>query len=87
MEGIVGVGFEQHEQHARQHAVEQRLRHPPGAQAPQAVGLAQDRPAPTRWTVRTLRAWVPGVATSRLSGRWRLRRRVGLRRRHTADHG
>jgi hypothetical protein len=62
MEVIGGVGCAPHAQHAHQQAGEQRLRQPPGAEARQAGGRAQDRPAPTRWTVRTGRASVPGVA-------------------------
>jgi DDE superfamily endonuclease len=82
---IVGAGFEQDAQRTRRQAVEQRLRQPPGEAARAEIGLAAGSPAPTRWTLRAVRASAPGVATYSLSGLWRLLRRGGLRLRQVAD--
>src|SRR5260370_698857 len=60
----------------------QGLHKPQGEEAGQEAGATARRLPPSRWTLRTIRASVPVVATSSLSGVWRVlhRARLGLRR-------
>src|SRR5260370_3850582 len=66
----------------QEEAIVQRLHQPPGEEARQEAGATARRLPPSRWTLRTIRASVPVVATSSLSGVWRVlhRARLGLRR-------
>lgn len=64
----------------------ERLHRPPGAEARREVGLEPPSPAPSRWSVRTLRASVAALAAYSLSGVWRLLQRLHLQRRPLRDH-
>ena len=65
----------------QEEAIVQRLHQPPGEEARQEAGATARRLPPSRWTLRTIRASVPVVATYSLSGVWRVlhRARLGLR--------
>jgi transposase len=59
----------------------ERLRQGPGTEAQQEVGLSDQMPAPTRWTLRTIRASFPWLGGYSLSGVWRVLRSYDLRLR------
>jgi hypothetical protein len=69
----------------------QRLQHAPGEEARQELASTEDGPAPSRWTLRGVRATFPWLKDYSLSGVWRLLRRHGLRirsaqvRQHSPD--
>ena len=69
----------------------ERLQHAPGEEARQAVAPTSDGPAPSRWTLRGIRATFPWLNDYTLSGVWRLLRRHGLHiraaqvRQHSPD--
>src|SRR2546429_9156713 len=58
-----------------------RLREGPGEAARQAVAVGARGPAPSRWTLRTIRATVDWLQPYSLSGVWRGLTRLGLRLR------
>lgn len=80
MAATAGAVFDQQTQAIREQAVGERLHQPPGAEARQELGLAPASPPPSRWSVRTIRASVAGLAAYSLSGVWRLLQRLHLRR-------
>lgn len=86
MAGIAGVAFDQQTQAARAQAVGERLHRPPGEEARRELGLEPPSPPPSRWSVRTIRASVEGLAPYSLSGVWRLLQRLHLQRRPLRDH-
>jgi len=59
------------------HTIQERLRQAPGEQARQEVAPVPDKPgpAPTRWTLRTIRASIATVGDYSLSGVWRMLQR------------
>jgi hypothetical protein len=69
----------------------QRLAHAPGEEARQVVAPSAKGPAPSRWTLRGIRATFPWLKDYTLSGVWRLLQRHGLRvrsarvRQHSPD--
>jgi transposase len=69
----------------------ERLQHAPGEEARRAVAPTSDGPAPSRWTLRGIRATFPWLKDYTLSGVWRLLRRHGLHiraaqvRQHSPD--
>ena len=62
-------------------AVLARLREGPGEQARQVVAVAPSGPAPSRWTLRTIRATVDWLQPYSLSGVWRVLSGLDLRLR------
>jgi hypothetical protein len=62
-------------------AVLARLREGPGEQARQVVAVAPSGPAPSRWTLRTIRATVDWLQPYSLSGVWRVLTGLDLRLR------
>ena len=68
-----------------------RLQHAPGQEARQAVAPTAKGPAPSRWTLRGVRASFPWLKHYSLSGVWRLLRRHRLQirsagvRQHSPD--
>lgn len=52
-----------------------RLHQPPGEEARQEASVTASGPAPSRWTLRTIRVSVPLLATYSLSGIWRVLQR------------
>jgi transposase len=68
-----------------------RLQHAPGEQARQELAPTADGPAPSRWTLRAIRATFPWLKGYTLSGVWRLLRRHELHirsaqvRQHSPD--
>src|SRR5690348_9973293 len=85
MAAIAGAVFDHAAQTDREQAVAERLHQPPGEEARQELGLAPSSPPPSRWSVRTLRASVAGLANYSLSGVWRLLQRLHLQRRSLRD--
>ena len=63
----------------RTEEVQERLRHAPGQEARQVVAATPDSPAPSRWTLKTVRASFPWLKDRSLSGVWRLLQRCELR--------
>jgi hypothetical protein len=63
-----------------------RLHQPLGVQARQERGLAPPSPPPSRWSVRTLRAWVAALADYRRRGVWRWPQRLQRPRHPRRDH-
>ena len=69
----------------------ERLQHAPGEEARQAVAPTAKGPAPSRWTLRAVRATFPWLKDYTLSGVWRLLRRHKLHiraarvRQHSPD--
>ncbi len=69
----------------------ERLQHAPGEEARQELAPTSDGPAPSRWTLRGVRATFPWLKDYTLSGVWRLLRRHDLRiraarvRQHSPD--
>jgi len=68
-----------------------RLQHAPGEEARQEVAPTADGPAPSRWTLRGIRATFPWLKDYTLSGVWRVLHRYGLHiraarvRQHSPD--
>src|SRR5436190_12424031 len=68
-----------------------RLQQAPGEEARQELAPTADGPAPSRWTLRGIRATFPWLRNYTLSGVWRLLRRHGLHirasqvRQHSPD--
>ena len=68
-----------------------RLQQAPGEEARQEVAPTDDGPAPSRWTLRGIRATFPWLQDYTLSGVWRVLRRAGLHiraaqvRQHSPD--
>ncbi len=68
-----------------------RLQHAPGEPARQELAPTADGPAPSRWTLRGVRATFPWLQDYTLSGVWRLLHRHGLHiraaqvRQHSPD--
>ena len=69
----------------------ERLEYAPGEEARQAVAPTSKGPAPSRWTLRAIRASFPSLKDYSLSGVWRLLRRhklhirSALLRQHSPD--
>jgi transposase len=69
----------------------ERLQHAPGEEARQELAPTADGPAPSRWTLRGIRATFPWLKHYTLSGVWRLLRRHKLHirsaqvRQHSPD--
>ena len=69
----------------------ERLQHAPGEEARQALAPTAKGPAPSRWTLRAVRATFPWLHTYTLSGVWRVLHRHGLHiraaqvRQHSPD--
>ena len=69
----------------------ERLQHAPGEEARQELAPTPDGPAPSRWTLRGVRATFPWLKHYTLSGVWRLLRRHKLHirsarvRQHSPD--
>lgn len=70
-------GFDREQEEAIVH----RLHQPPGEEARQEAGATASSPPPSRWTLRTIRVWVPELADDSLSGIWRVLHRCRLRLR------
>src|SRR5688500_12711171 len=62
-------------------ALQERLRQAPGEAARQAVAPTAQGPAPSRWSLKAVRATFPWLQGTSLSGVWRLLRRCDLRLR------
>jgi hypothetical protein len=68
-----------------------RLQHAPGEEARQELAPTADGPAPSRWTLRGIRATFPWLKDYTLSGVWRVLHRYGLHiraarvRQHSPD--
>ena len=68
-----------------------RLQHAPGEEARQELAPTADGPAPSRWTLRGVRASFPWLKDYTLSGVWRVLHRQGLHiraaqvRQHSPD--
>jgi hypothetical protein len=77
MGGSVGGYFE--ERDAVQEEVRETLRAGPGEAARQEVAVAESGPAPSGWTLRTLRGSVEWLTESTLRGVWRVLQAGGLR--------
>src|SRR5262245_824849 len=76
MVGIVGGLFEERE--AMQEELLETLRAGPGEAARQEVAVAESGPAPSRWTLRTLRVSVKWLTKYTVSGVWRVLHACGL---------
>ena len=69
----------------------ERLQHAPGEEAREELAPTADGPAPSRWTLRGIRATFPWLKDYTLSGVWRVLRRHGLHirsaqvRQHSPD--
>ncbi len=69
----------------------ERLQHAPGEEARQELAPTPDGPAPSRWTLRGIRATFPWLSDYTLSGVWRLLHRHNLHirsaqvRQHSPD--
>jgi transposase len=69
----------------------ERLQHAPGEEARQELAPTPDGPAPSRWTLRGIRATFPWLKHYSLSGVWRVLQRYGLHiraarvRQHSPD--
>ena len=61
-----------------QEARRETLRAGPGEAARQAVAVGESGPAPSRWTLRTVRVSVEGRTGSTVSGGWRVLQACGL---------
>jgi DDE superfamily endonuclease len=66
---------------SRQQQLQERLRQGPGSEAQKEAAAQPDGPAPSRWTLSTIRASFDWLADYTLSGVWRLLDRCGLRLR------
>jgi transposase len=76
MVGIVGGFFEERE--AMQEELLETLRAGPGEAARQEVAVGASGPAPSRWTLRTLRVSVQWLTGYTLGGVWRVLQACGL---------
>jgi len=65
----------------RKQQLEERLHQGPGEEARQQAAATHEGPAPSRWTLDTIRASFDWLADYTLSGVWRLLDRLGLRLR------
>jgi transposase len=74
--GSVGGRFEERE--AVQEELLETLRAGPGEAARREVAVAESGPAPSRWTLRTLRVSVEWLTGFTLSGVWRVLQACGL---------
>jgi len=74
--GSVGGLFGERE--AVQEELLETLRAGPGEAARQEVAVAESGPAPSRWTLRTLRVSVEWLTGYTLSGVWRVLQTCGL---------
>jgi transposase len=74
--GSVGGRFEERE--AVQEELRETLRAGPGEAARQEVVVGESGPAPSRWTLRTLRVSVEWLTGYTLSGVWRVLQACGL---------
>jgi DDE superfamily endonuclease len=74
--GSVGGRFEERE--AVQEELRETLRAGPGEAARQEVVVGESGPAPSRWTLRTLRVAVEWLTGYTLSGVWRVLQACGL---------
>lgn len=72
---LAGGDFDQRD------ALIERVRHRPVPTAQQAGTATPAGPAPSCWTLRTIRASLPGLQDYTLSGVWRVVQRCGLRLR------
>jgi transposase len=63
----------------RTEEVQERLRHAPGEEARQSVAPTPEGPAPSRWSLKAVRASFPWLKGMSLSGVWRLLQRCDLR--------
>src|SRR5215207_7354502 len=69
----------------------ERLQHAPGEEARQELAPTTEGPAPSRWTLRSVRATFPWLKHYTLSGVWRLLQRHNLHlrmaqvRQHSPD--
>lgn len=85
MAGSIGCVFDQTDE------LLERLRHAPGEEARQELAPTAHGPAPSRWTLRGVRATFPWLKDYTLSGVWRLLQRQDLRirsarvRQHSPD--
>jgi len=85
MAGNIGCVFD------RSDELIERLQHAPGEEARQALAPTAKGPAPSRWTLRAVRATFPWLKDYTLSGVWRLLRRHKLHiraarvRQHSPD--
>src|SRR5215207_7822248 len=85
MVASIGWGFDRTEE------LIERLQHAPGEEARQELAPTPDGPAPSRWTLRGVRATFPWLKHYTLSGVWRLLHRHGLHiraaqvRQHSPD--
>ncbi len=68
----IGGGFDRTEE------VQERLAHAPGEEARQAVAPTAAGPAPTRWSLKAVRASFPWLTGMSLRGVWRLLQRCDL---------
>ena len=81
----IGWGFD------RRDDLLDRLQHAPGEEARQALAPTAAGPAPSRWTLRGIRAPFPWLQEYSLSGVWRVLRRHGMQiraaqlRQHSPD--
>lgn len=73
MVAIIGWGFD------RSDELNERLQQAPGEEARQELAVTPNSPAPSRWTLRGIRATFPWLKDYTLSGVWRVLRRHGLR--------
>jgi hypothetical protein len=65
----------------RETELKERLRQAPGAEAQAEAMPTSTGPAPTRWTLRTIRATFPWLKDYTLGGVWRVLDRYGIRLR------
>jgi DDE superfamily endonuclease len=81
----IGWGFDHSDE------LVERLQHAPGEEARQELAATPDGPAPSRWTLRGIRATFPWLKNYTVSGVWRLLHRHGLHiraarvRQHSPD--
>ncbi len=71
----IGGGFDRTEE------LQERMRQAPGEEARQAVAPTAQGPAPSRWSLKAVRATFPWLHGTSLSGVWRLLQRCDLRLR------
>lgn len=71
----IGGGFDRTEE------LQERLRQVPSEEARQAVAPTAQGPAPSRWSLKVVRATFPWLHRTSLSGVWRLLQRCDLRLR------
>lgn len=74
--GIIGGYFEEREQRAAE--LQETLRAGPGKAARQEVAVGASGPAPSRWTLRTIRVSVEWLTDYTLGGVWRVLHACGL---------